>query len=517
MNNLNLSLQPIVRFYSRARQFVENHPYASAIGAICAVGMMTVATRQALYSNEASYRLILNGMSEVDRSLVIQTVAEVPTADRQSVVREARLLITDGMSGLGRSSVIQTVAKVPAAERQSVVRAARLLITDGMSGAGRSWVILAVAEIPTADRQSVVDRAIPSITPEMNGLNISMILSRLTNVPLIHPHNDNENPTVGLTAQLQSWATEYETAFPDQPHLTTDYTPLTSLDENHATNLREFLINLRTIKDYAKPVPDYRSITPRNNVIRRVENMLQLACTNPVFKEKMLALIAEGLTDCDDRKLVIFNDIEIEYQFHIKEMSDREFIPLAQGASIYYLLKRHAIKIAQKNNLRDVVEVILGYHIGVQKRRNEVLPITTREMGHPDASGVTTTMLEEAEKFISNYTPMQQLERSEHWQKRMSERYPMEADLIETKFGKLFSAAQKFDKYCASPAEKKLWVDAWFKKHPEHPELAAVLLDPNIKDYTQAGDAIAELRGIALAHLGNHLVSLFSRSTERKR
>jgi hypothetical protein len=57
----------------------------------------------------------------------------------------------------------------------------------------------------------------------------------------------------------------------------------------------------------------------------------------------------------------------------------------------------------------------------------------------------------------------------------------------------------------------------WFKKHPEHPELASVLLDPNIKNYTQAVDAIAELRGIALAHLGNHLVSLFSRSTERKK
>ncbi len=326
-------------------------------------------------------------------------------------------------------------------------------------------------------------------------------------------------PNASLPAQIQSWSAEFEAAFPDQQRPPTDFTPLTSLNGEHANNLREYLTNLRTIKDYREPVPDDHTITPQNNVIRRVENMLQLACANPIFKEKMLALIAEGLTNCDDRKLVIFNDIEIEYQFHLKEMSDREFIPLAQGASMYNLLKQHAIKIANKNNFRDVVEVILGYHIGVQKRGNVSLPITTREMGHPEASPVTSRMLEEAEKLILRYNPTQQLERSLHWQQRMSERYPKEADLTETKFGKLFSAAKKFDQDCgfrASPEEKKLWVDAWLKKHPEHHELQGVLLDASLKDYTQAVDAISELRGIALAHLGNDLVRYLPRPVERK-
>jgi hypothetical protein len=108
VNNLNLSLQPIVRSYSRARQFVKNHPFPSAIGAICAVGIMTVAIKRALYSNEAS-RLILNGMNHLDRTWVIETMDAVPATERQSVVRGALPFITNRMGWVDRRWIIRMV------------------------------------------------------------------------------------------------------------------------------------------------------------------------------------------------------------------------------------------------------------------------------------------------------------------------------------------------------------------------------------------------------------------------
>ncbi len=638
MNNLNLSVQSVSRFYSGIRQFVENHPYASALGAIGVVGMSAIVIRQAMnpindvtmitqnvsdmtrfpliealvrisspdreHVAQQMLRLITNNISAFDafdRIKFIEALAAIPSHDREYCVQQVLLLnnvpasnrlrliealvaisydererfvqvlrlMPENMNAMGGRLIIAALVRVPSHDREHVMQQAlrlipdngvfdqleyiqivaaipfdererfvqqTLLLTQEMNENQRRLIMEDLAAIPSNDRDRFVQQVLQLITPDMaphvrfaiirdfaafsshdreaivqqifdiirqgqySQHEISLILSRLySGQNIAQPNRDDP---VTLTQQLQSWAREFEVEFPDYERPTTDFAPLlTSLNENEAHNLNVFLGRIQSIiSDDINPLTD----EARLSVIRRVENMIQLACVNPVFKEKMLTLIEQGLTDCGDRVLLIFNDIEVQYRLHHNVGSqDGPFIPRAVDASLYYLVKQHAIRIAREKGLGDEVETILGYQIGL--RNDLLLPISTPEMLYPDASGVTLEMLAEAKRLLESYTTRQLVERSEDWQERMCQKFPGEAQEIRNKFGAILAGANKY--YQHLPEERAAWLQQWLTKHPDLRALENIVANEKIKNCIDAAEAVREAQGIEFALMGGILDS----------
>jgi len=303
----------------------------------------------------------------------------------------------------------------------------------------------------------------------------------------------NAGPVETLATRLQGWSQEFEAAFPQNEmnaehwnDRTADFTPLLSLEGDEFNNLNKYLRRLRETQDYRDP-------NAKNNLILRVERMVQLACRNPEFKQNMLALMAEGLTSCGDRVLITFNESEIQWQFHHKPLTNQEFAQLAIRASRYEYIKKHAKAVAEAKGLGDQIETILAYHIGLRDRL--ALPITTQGMLYPGMSGVDEDMLDEAEGLVISFSNAQLLEQSEHWQSRQKALYAMEARAVNEKFGAMLVDIEEY--YDLSQAER---VD-WLLKHTD-PELHAILGDKAITHYDAAARAVMWAQECAIARLG---------------
>ncbi len=490
---------------------------------------------------EQSLLLISLEMNGLVRRYIIREVARVSAAERQDVVQQARLVITPQMDEC--YLIIQAIAAIPADEREDVVQQARLVITPQMHGSCCKTIIEAIAAIPAGERHDVVQQSLLLITREMNGRLCKDIIEAIARIPAadrhamvwealqVHPYRRanfiinqlnlpqiapprlgflqrnrflNE-PGVTLEQRLQAWGREFETAFPGHLRATTDFAPfLASLNADETKNLNEYLRKISQIEDFRMDA------TPeaQKNVIRRVENVLQLACVNPVFKVKMLNLVEQGITTCHDRALLSFNDMEVLHGLHKANAPDRQFMIAAASASMYYLLTKHALKICKEKGeiaFPDPIETILAFQIRL--REDLVLPISTQRMSSEGVGRVTPAMIEEAKARMDSYTPRQLIERSEDWQERMCQRFPAEAQAVRDKYQAIYAGAKK---YYDHPIEQRAaWLAQWLEKHPGCAELKTLVSDPNVKNYVDAGEAIQEPQGIELAHLSGILNECF--------
>src|SRR5690606_28554498 len=183
---------------------------------------------------------------------------------------------------------------------------------------------------------------------------------------------------------------------------------LFALDPEVKQVLSSYLRRLRNTQDYR--AGDFA----RQNVILRVERMLQLANTNPAFRNEMLAVIHEGLGTCGDRVTLIFNEIEILWQLNQENLPPPEFRNLAIGAERCRRLQLHAEQKAQELSLGDPIEAILYYQVHL---KNDLqLPISTQTMLYPGVSGVTQAMLAAAKDEILAISDEELLATSKHWQ-----------------------------------------------------------------------------------------------------
>jgi len=435
------------------------------------------------------------------RDFMAPPIAAVPANERENVFQHAlQFMMEDGWG----TAFIQAIAAVPANERENVLQHARDFMAPQVDSNQRLHIIRTIAAIPTIDRQAVMQRALARITPGMEGLFRIFAIERAINPEGINLFDANRVPAAQtLSQRIQAWSAEFEVVFPDRVHQTTDFTPLTSLNPDDARHLNDFLRKLRGISDYENPV------TARTrNVIFRVENMLQLACMHPDFRKKMVFLLSEADTECRDRTLFIFNEIEVEQRFYDVFERDGQFTPQAipDGPFIaraiqtapYYILKEYARRFAKDKGFHDVIETVVGFHTLLRTELQDVipLPITTETMSHQDISGVTPQTIPAAKEFMLRHNnPKLLLARSPQWQKRMQDRYPAEAAILDENFGDLGEAAKEYY-YGSSPEEKQQLL-------AKHPKLRSIVLDdPTINSYDRAMDTIQERLGIALAHLG---------------
>ena len=204
-------------------------------------------------------------------------------------------------------------------------------------------------------------------------------------------HDDGfQGPDQTLEERLRDWFQEFEMTFPrqnneslwnnrqptDDAHFNERFRPLLDLTEDARNNLNEFLRRLRELKDYQK------GGEAKNNIILRVDRMLQLACKNEEFKTEMLALITEALETCRDRVLIIFNDIEIRWQVHQEGLSKQDIKELCIRAQRYEEVKKNVLELAGYRHLGDQIETILYFLVQLRDKLN--LPISTQGMAYQE-------------------------------------------------------------------------------------------------------------------------------------
>ncbi len=243
-----------------------------------------------------------------------------------------------------------------------------------------------------------------------------------------------------LENQICSWSTEFENTYPQQScqelwgnrsrggeNTQAQFAPLLSLSQENQEILSDYLRRLRSTRDYTTPG------LSRNNIILRVDRMLQLANQNTAFRDFMLASIAEGLTSCNDRVQISFDRIEILWQFHFRPLNRDEYRDLAIRAQRYERLIQHAQEQAQSLGLGDEIETILYYLIHLKNDLN--LPITTEGMLYAGMSGVTEEMLANARHLIQTISDEELLRESPHWEQHQREEHSAQTESINNQYG----------------------------------------------------------------------------------
>jgi Leucine-rich repeat (LRR) protein len=318
--------------------------------------------------------------------------------------------------------------------------------------------------------------------------------------------NVNRVQTRTLGEMLLVWSGRFEAAFPNNEanaelwqSRTTDFSSLLSLEDPYDRYLNEFLAKIEGIQDFGPlSTPEMQK-----NVILRAERMIQLACTNPVFKKKMIDILATGGSSCGDRATVLFNEIEIEWQFHHKLLTKEEFIALAKRAALYDLVEAYAKKFAQDNRLGDEVETILDFHLRLREKLD--LPISTQTMLYRGMSGLPQyddQVIDEAHAVMLSYMqPGNEtlLMHSKHWKERVKSQNQLTALAIQEKYTDMLSLAEEF--YQLSTEEDRT---QWLAKNSSA-ELHAILSHAEQgKNYHATSEAIGNALQTALDSLSDN-------------
>ena len=319
-------------------------------------------------------------------------------------------------------------------------------------------------------------------------------------------HDDGfQGPDQTLEVRLRAWFREFEMTFPrqnneslwnnrqptDDAHFNERFRPLLDLTEDARNNLNEFLRRLRELKDYQK------GGEAKNNIILRVDRMLQLACKNEEFKTEMLALITEALETCRDRVLIIFNDIEIRWQVHQEGLSKQDIKELCIRAQRYEEVKKNVLELAGYRHLGDQIETILYFLVQLRDKLN--LPISTQGMAYQEvgAQGISEEDLEMVQARILSYSDQNLLARSDIWQAYIQQQYRKNVAELDAKYGAILQKAE--DYFNSDPASR-----TQFLEHPDNRELAEILrtLDAANYSYVQAANAISKTRSDEISRLG---------------
>jgi hypothetical protein len=283
-----------------------------------------------------------------------------------------------------------------------------------------------------------------------------------------------------LEQMLTKWSTEFKKAFPGEAASENDFSALEALETEEKERFRLYLIKLGETQDY-------KNEKSRGGVVRKVHDMVRLACRDPAYKATLCLIISVGYDSCGDRAALTLNDIEILTQLSNPALSDEEFAQLAIRASRYKLLEKHAENIAKSSNLGDEIESILYYL--TQLCEDLALPTTTRSMLYPGMAAVSDEMLEEARVTIGGHSDDYLLAQSDYWINRMREKHPETATRIEHRYGDFLDQAENFDYTEKTPLEDK------------DEELQAIL--QKAKNYLDAVNAIKQARRKAYAQLRN--------------
>ena len=317
--------------------------------------------------------------------------------------------------------------------------------------------------------QQIRDRSHNELGPHIN-----VSIADFTGAPL----------EVSLEDQLHAWAEEYQAQFHQ------DLAPLIPFgDSNQKSTFSQYLGRLREIPDYLD------GGLPKENVLRRVGDMLNLAALNPEFRSQMIAIISQALSSCGDRVLLAFNDIEILCQCYRENLTEEQVRQLAISQGRYELIKKFAMEQAQQLGLHDEIETILDYHLQLQGSLG--LFISTKKMLYSRCSGVTPEMHEEMYARILSISADSLLAASPIWQNWQQKRHQQRIEQISEHYVDLLEQAEAL--YNRPPSERSNALN-------QNAELASILRplftgDASRNNYDEAARFIADARELAIATL----------------
>ncbi|HSX37755.1 MAG TPA: NEL-type E3 ubiquitin ligase domain-containing protein [Chlamydiales bacterium] len=242
--------------------------------------------------------------------------------------------------------------------------------------------------------------------------------------------------TKSLEEEIHDWIREFSNEEMDIQENFGSLLSMSDLDQEAQLQLAQYLHRLREIKDYKT------GGAAKNNVIKRVKDMLQLANSNKEFRNDMIACISEGLDSCGDRVAIIFNDIEILSQFHNPSLSEEEIRSLAIRAERYRQAQRIAKEQCAAHHLGDQIETILYVHMNLKESLQ--LPITMTSMLYPKVSGVTPKMLAAIEREVLGMSEAELLARSDYWQAYQKRSHFAESEAINNTHYELLEDLEKY-------------------------------------------------------------------------
>ncbi len=197
------------------------------------------------------------------------------------------------------------------------------------------------------------------------------------------------------------------------------------LTDQQCGQIRHFLNRLKKSAEF-RHGPQAKML-----LAQRVTDLLEQLWLNSDFLNSALYHIEQGLTNCEDRTLLMLNRIEIQLRIiHAEQSPDPEqaLRALALGLIKWETVQEHAEQSCQsllhsrpRQNEIDEIQIYLRYESRLAERLG--LPLSTRHMLYPaqvDESELEAAALaaqaaadnpETLEHYLNNWAPWQQLQR----------------------------------------------------------------------------------------------------------
>jgi hypothetical protein len=225
------------------------------------------------------------------------------------------------------------------------------------------------------------------------------------------------------------------------------YQPLL-VDSREAQLVKNWLMKCSLMKDY-------QNKHTQKSVIYQVDQILQEARKNEVFRKKFFEVLEDADTGCGDRFAIILARLHVLYQVHCEALkTPKELAELLLSIHRRNLIDEIAEKKVENTELRqldetlDPVEILLYYQLKLKEALK--LPISTKEMTFPKMASdyVSEKDLEDAKTEILEKTtsPIDQaniLIQSESWKERLRGDYPEVFDQMEQDLAQFDNALEE--------------------------------------------------------------------------
>ena len=152
---------------------------------------------------------------------------------------------------------------------------------------------------------------------------------------------------------------------------------------------------LTTFLQRLRSTAEFQNQAARPALVVRVVNLLQTMLINPLFRERAMECIEQAIVSCDDRVIMMLNQVELQLRIiEAEESADPEFALQQLAVGLIKLNKVHqcAAEHCQITPGVDEVEVFLAYETLLADQLD--LPISTRHMLFERIAGLSETQLQ---------------------------------------------------------------------------------------------------------------------------
>ncbi|PIS00604.1 MAG: hypothetical protein COT84_06800 [Chlamydiae bacterium CG10_big_fil_rev_8_21_14_0_10_35_9] len=192
-------------FIKNIRPFITSEMYS--INNIKIIEIITEDLIQDKGSFINHLQVLTQGLLPYYKNQIIESIADIPTLEREDVIKNASQIINpqivlDGIMGNIRIDIIKTIFAIPAPKRADVTENARQLITPLMNESDRIKIIKALANL-SKDSLNTVPALTQRVLIQVNENQIGAEISRVDIIKVIAEHlNDEVEDLIKYAFQL---------------------------------------------------------------------------------------------------------------------------------------------------------------------------------------------------------------------------------------------------------------------------------------------------------------------------